>query len=261
MNQSLIKEIRNAIQKTQDAERAAHCQRFFKTGKGEYGEGDIFLGVRVPELRKLSKAYKHVSIDNITYFLKSKYHEERQFSLFVLVNQFKKADDITKKEIFQLYLNHTQHINNWDLVDASAHEIVGGYLYDKERDILYTLARSDDLWERRISIIATFFFIKRNDFDDALKIIEQLLSDTHDLIHKAIGWMLREIGKRDLKTEESFLQKNYSDIPRTSLRYAIEKFPSKLRKQYLRVTRGQRVRLKQYSGLKAKEKILQTERY
>ena len=218
---------------TQDAERAAHCQKFFKTGIGEYGEGDVFLGIKVPELRKLANTYKHISIDDITHFLKSKYHEERQFALFVLVNQFKKAADETKEIIFQLYLSHTRYINNWDLVDATAHGIVGGYLYDKDRDILYKLVRSNDLWERRIAIIATFFFIKKNDFDDALKISERLLSDTHDLIHKAVGWMLREIGKRDIETEESFLQKYYSDIPRTCLRYAIEKFPAMKRKQYL----------------------------
>jgi 3-methyladenine DNA glycosylase AlkD len=233
MKHSFIKEISVAIRNTQDETRAAHCQKFFKTGKGEYGEGDVFLGVRVPELRKLAKTYKHISTYDITHFLKSKYHEERQFALFVMLNQFKKADDKTKESIFQLYLNHTSHINNWDLVDATAHEIVGGFLFDKDRRILYKLVQSSDLWERRIAMIATFYFIKRNDFNDALKIAELLLPDTHDLIHKAIGWMLREIGKRDLKTEEAFLQKYYSDIPRTTLRYAIEKFLSNKRKQYL----------------------------
>jgi len=230
---SLKKEISLAIRKTQDEDRASHCQKFFKTGKEEYGEGDLFLGVRVPELRKLAKLYKKISIDDITHFLKSKYHEERQFALFVLLIQFKKADDETKEKIYKLYLKHTRYINNWDLVDATAHEIVGGYLKDKDRDILYKLVRSDNLWERRIAIIATFFFIKNNDFKDALKLSEILLPDTHDLIHKAVGWMLREIGKRDLKTETSFLKKHYANIPRTSLRYAIEKFPPQKRKQYL----------------------------
>jgi 3-methyladenine DNA glycosylase AlkD len=230
----MVLEISTAIRKTQDADRAAHCQKFFKTGKGEYGAGDVFLGIRVPELRKLAKTYKQMSVDDITHFLKSKYHEERQFALFVLVLQFKKADDQTKKTIFQLYLNHTCYINNWDLVDASAHEIVGGYLFDKNRDPLYQLVKSYDLWERRIAIIATFYFIKRNDFDDALKISEQLLPDSRDLIHKAVGWMLREIGKRDQKTEELFLKKNYANIPRTALRYAIEKFSPQKRTQYLK---------------------------
>jgi len=233
MKNSFIKEIDSAIRNTQDAKRAEHCQKFFKTGKGEYGEGDVFLGVRVPELRKLAKAFKHISTHDITHFLKSKYHEERQFALFVLVNQFKKGNFETKKNIFQLYLDHTHHINNWDLVDATAHEIVGGFLFDKDRSILYKLVQSHDLWERRIAIIATFYFIKRNDFNDTLKIAESLLHDSHDLIHKAVGWMLREIGKRDLKTEEEFLQKFYSDIPRTALRYAIEKFLPNKRKQYL----------------------------
>jgi len=233
MKNAFIKEIGSAIRKTQDTKRAAHCQKFFKTGKGEYGEGDIFLGVRVPEIRKLAKAYKHISTEDITYFLKSTYHEERQFALFVLVNQFKKADDETKERMFQLYLNHTSYVNNWDLVDATAHEIVGRYVFDKDRSILYQLVQSNDLWERRIAIIATFYFIKRNDFNDALKIAEKLLPDPHDLIHKAVGWMLREIGKRNLKTEEAFLQKYYAEIPRTALRYAIEKFQTNKRKQYL----------------------------
>jgi len=233
MKNTLIKEIVKALRETQDVERARHCQKFFKTAKGEYGEGDVFLGVRVPELRKLAKIYRHISMNEISHFLKSKYHEERQFALFVLVNQFKKSDDKTKESIFQLYVNHTHYINNWDLVDASAHEIVGGYLFDKDRDILYELARSNNLWERRIAIIATFFFVKKNDFNDTLKISEQLLPDTHDLIHKAVGWMLREIGKRDLETETTFLKTNYLDIPRTTLRYAIEKFSPKKRQQYL----------------------------
>jgi 3-methyladenine DNA glycosylase AlkD len=233
MKKSLQKEIYSAIRHTQDSDRAVHAQKFFKTGKGEYAEGDLFLGVRVPELRKLAKAYNHISFKDITHFLKSRYHEDRQFALFVLLLQFQKADSETQEKIFQLYLNHTRYINNWDLVDATAHKIVGDYLSDKNRDILYQLANSTDLWERRIAIIATFFFIKNNDFKDALHIAEILLPDTHDLIHKAVGWMLREIGKRDQKIEEAFLTKHYSNIHRTTLRYAIEKFSSQKRNKYL----------------------------
>ncbi|MBF0449675.1 MAG: DNA alkylation repair protein [Candidatus Magnetomorum sp.] len=230
---STRKEIHSAIRRHQDVQRATHCQNFFKTGKGEYGEGDLFLGVRVPELRKLSTTYKHISLDDAVYFLKSRYHEDRQFALFVLILQFKKAAPDIREKIYQVYLDHTRYINNWDLVDASAHQIVGYYLSDKDRSMLYDLVQSDDLWERRIAIIATFFFIKTNDFHDALKLSEILLPDTHDLIHKAVGWMLREIGKRDLKTEKTFLNKHYPNIPRTALRYAIEKFPEPERKKYL----------------------------
>ncbi|MCW8887679.1 MAG: DNA alkylation repair protein [Gammaproteobacteria bacterium] len=212
---------------------AEHSQRFFKTGKGEYGEGDIFLGVRVPMLRQLVRQHKEVSVEQAVGLLQSKFHEVRLLALFLLVKRFEKGSLEVQKEIYQIYLKQTEQINNWDLVDSSAHKIVGAYLLDKERKILYQLAQSKVLWERRIAIISTFAFIDCGDFDDTLKISNKLLHDSEDLIHKAVGWALREVGKKDLQREEEFLKAHYQNMPRTMLRYAIEKFPEKLRKDYL----------------------------
>ena len=212
---------------------AATSQRFFKTGPGEYGEGDKFIGIRVPVLRKLIKDYLDLPIKEIILLLQSPVHEERLFALLLLVQISSKADEALKKSIYELYLKSTEFINNWDLVDSSAEHIVGAYLKDKSRAPLYRLAKSTDLWERRIAIMATFHFIKQKDFSDTLKIAKILLFDRHDLIHKAVGWMLREIGKRDLCAEEEFLKQHYKNMPRTMLRYAIEKFPEPKRKKYL----------------------------
>ncbi len=228
------KEISTNLKCLADPAIATHSQRFFKTGKGEYSEGDQFLGIRVPILRAQAKTFENTSLQEIQLLLKSPFHEERLCALLILVRQFNQGTPDVKTRIYTLYLNNTQHINNWDLVDSSAYHIVGPYLEDKDRDPLHQLARSDSLWERRIAIMATFHFIRNNQFDDALAISEQLLNDSEDLIHKAVGWMLREIGKRDLNTEEAFLKKHYQHMPRTMLRYAIEKFPEPSRKKYLK---------------------------
>jgi len=219
-----------------DKEHAAVSQKFFKTGPGEYGEGDVFIGIKVPVLRRLAKEYLELSLKDIKTILRSKYHEQRLLSLLVMVGQFANGDQYKKKSIYQLYLKHTEFINNWDLVDTSAHYIVGPYLIDKIRTPLYELAQSDSLWERRIAIMSTFHYIKNDDFSDTLKIARILLYDQQDLIHKAVGWMLREIGKRQLIEEEAFLKKHYLKMPRTMLRYAIEKFPEPKRQRYLKGT-------------------------
>ena len=217
-------------------EQAAVSRKFFKTRPGEYGEGDIFIGIKVPVLRKLAREYQELTPSGLVLLLESKYHEARLLSLFIMVGQFAKGDQRKKKGIYELYLNNMRFINNWDLVDASAQYIVGPFLWDRSRAPLYELARSEILWERRIAVMATFHFIKKNDFADTLKIAGMLLNDKEDLIHKAVGWMLREVGKRRLQIEESFLKKHYQTMPRTMLRYAIEKFPEPKRRRYLKGT-------------------------
>jgi len=229
----ITESITKRLSKLGSKEQAAISQRFFKTGPGEYGEGDIFIGIKVPVLRKLAKEYMNLSLKDVQIILRSKYHEERLLSLLILVDQFSKGDQKKKKRIYELYLKSTRIINNWDLVDSSAHLIVGPYLMDKSRTPLYELAQSDLLWERRIAVMSTFHYIKHDEFSDTLKIAGMLLSDKEDLIHKAVGWMLREIGKRRLQSEEIFLKKHYQKMPRTMLRYAIEKFPEPKRKSYL----------------------------
>ncbi|MFY9226124.1 MAG: DNA alkylation repair protein [Blastocatellia bacterium] len=229
-----VTEIRNKLQALANKEDAKFAQKFFKTAPGQYGAGDIFLGIRVPQLRQLAKEYKNIELVEIVELLKSSFHEERALGLFILVLIFQKANETLQQEIYNLYLNNTSFINNWDLVDVSASHIVGKYLTNKDKDILYQLAKSNSLWERRISIIATYYFIKNNDFTDTLKISEILLKDKEDLIHKAVGWMLREVGKKNLKAEEDFLAIHYKIMPRTMLRYAIEKFPENVRQQYLK---------------------------
>jgi len=215
-----------------DPARAEHAQRYFKTGKGEYGEGDRFLGIRVPVLRAQVKQCGVVALEDIQKLLRSAMHEERLFALLLLVRQFPKGDAEQQAAIYRLYLDNTQYINNWDLVDSSARQIVGSYLETRDRKMLYELARSSSIWERRIAVIATFHFIDKHQFDDALKLAKLLLSDEEDLIHKAVGWLLREIGKCDLDIEKAFLQEHYKNMPRTMLRYAIERFPEQLRKKY-----------------------------
>jgi 3-methyladenine DNA glycosylase AlkD len=228
---STAHEISKRLHKMGDKEDALFLRGFFKTGVGQYGEGDIFLGIRVPELRKLAKEYKALSLKEILSLMKSPYHEIRLFALILFVNAFVKGDESTQKKIYDLYLANTRHINNWDLVDVSAPNIVGAFLLERSRRPLYQLAKSKTLWERRIAILATFSFIKNNQFADALKIAGILLQDKEDLIHKAAGWMLREVGKRDIDCAETFLQKHCRIMPRTMLRYAIERFtPAKRRK-------------------------------
>ena len=228
------RDVQKRLKKLGNKEHAAVSQRFFKTGPGEYGEGDIFIGIRVPVLRKLVKEYKDLPVSEIKILLRSPIHEERLLAILLFVHKFTKGDDDGKKNIYDLYLNSTEFINNWDLVDTSAEHIVGEYLMDKSKRPLYRLAKSNNLWERRIAIMATFHFVKRHEFSETLKISSMLLADRHDLIHKATGWMLREIGKRDLNTEEAFLKEHYNKMPRTMLRYAIEKFPEKIRQGYLK---------------------------
>ena len=213
---------------------AIHLQRFFKTGKGDYGEGDIFRGIRTPSLRKLAKEYlKTVSLSDLELLLHSAHHEDRALAVIMLADLFERGDETLQADIYKLYLENTRHVNNWDLVDISSPQVVGGYLFDKDRSILDKLAESELLWERRISIIATLHFIRRKQFDDTLRIAAKLLGDRHDLMHKAVGWMLREVGKRDLAIEELFLGQHYLKMPRTMLRYAIERFPEPKRKSYL----------------------------
>jgi 3-methyladenine DNA glycosylase AlkD len=212
---------------------AAFLARFFKTGPGQYGEGDVFIGVRVPVIRKVAREFKGLPLPEVESLLHSKIHEERLAALVILVLRAAKADTKTRKRIYDLYLANTKYINNWDLVDLSAPQLVGAYLEDKSRRPLYRMARSSWLWDRRISILATFHFIRQHDFADTLGIAETLLADREDLIHKAVGWMLREVGKRDVAALENFLGQHCRVMPRTMLRYAIEKFPEKKRREYL----------------------------
>lgn len=213
---------------------AQGSQRFFKTGPGEYGEGDLFVGVRVPELRRLAREYHAVAVGEVVQLLSSAIHEERLLALLMLVRIYEKGDAATKGRIYRLYLDNACFVNNWDLVDSSAPHIVGDYLWKRSRRQLYVLAKSANLWERRIAIIATFHFIRQGEFSETLRLAELLLSDEEDLIQKAVGWMLREVGKRHLPSEESFLKEHHRAMPRTMLRYAIEKFPEATRQQYLK---------------------------
>ena len=229
-----LKSLRKSLQELADPEIAEHSQRFFKTGKGEYGEGDKFLGIRMPVLRQQAKKYRQIELSDIKKLLKSSFHEERLCALIILVEKFSNGTEEEKSDIFNLYLGSIKNINNWDLVDSSAHYIVGVYLENRNRNILYKMAESNNLWERRIAIMSTFHLIKKNMFKDALNISEVLLRDREDLIHKAVGWMLREIGKRDKQAEKNFLDKYYKGMPRTMLRYAIEKFEETERQKYLK---------------------------
>jgi 3-methyladenine DNA glycosylase AlkD len=229
-----VQEIRTGLRKLGNKKRATVSQRFFKTGPGEYGEGDIFLGITVPELRKLAMKYQDITPTEVLQLLQSAIHEERLLALLILVRAYAGGDEHSKKKIYALYLRNTQYINNWDLVDTSAEHIVGAFLTGKSKKPLSVLAQSSDLWERRIAIMATFHFIKRGEFAETLKIARTLLSDEEDLIHKAVGWMLREVGKRHLQIEERFLKEHYKKMPRTMLRYAIERFPESKRQRYLR---------------------------
>lgn len=210
-------------------EKASNYSRFFKTGMGDYGYGDLFLGIAVPEVRKIAKKYIDLDYLDLKKLICSKYHELRLAALIILTSKFYSEP----KKVYNFYFDNINFINNWDLVDLSAPNIFGKYLFNNERSILYDLAKSENLWEKRIAIISTFYFIRKNQFYDTLKISEILINDKHDLIHKAVGWMLREIGKRDIKTEEKFLLKYYKIMPRTMLRYAIEKFDKEKRNFYM----------------------------
>ena len=230
----MILEIQRELQSLSNPEDARFLQKYFKTGPGQYGEGDLFRGIRVPALRKLSLTHQAIPLESAGQLLQSPHHEDRLLALLILVLQYAKADVSSQAAIYQLYLDSTSFINNWDLVDSSAEQIVGAHLGERSRGPLDRLASSVSLWERRIAIIATSHYIKRNSFDSTLRIATGLLTDKEDLIHKAVGWMLREVGKRDLQREEGFLLTHYRQMPRTMLRYAIEKFPEERRQGYLK---------------------------
>lgn len=229
---SKLIEVRKELYKYANKKKAKLLRRFFKIGPGDYAEGDIFIGVIVPFTRKVLKQFPDLPLAEVIKLLRSKIHEERLLALLILVHQFSNADAQAKEKIYKAYLANTKFINNWDLVDLSAPQIVGGFLTDKNRQILYRLAKSPLLWERRIAILATFTFIRSGDFVDVFGITKLLLDDEEDLIHKACGWMLREAGKRDGQAQEGFLKRYYKIMPRTMLRYAIEKFPENKRKAY-----------------------------
>ena len=229
-----IDEVYKELKSKANPKQAKNLQRFFKTGLGEYGEGDIFLGLKVGGSREIAKKYQNLSLKETEKLLHSKIHEERLIALLILIHKFQTDKEDLKEKIFKLYLKNTKYINNWDLVDLSAHKIIGEYLRNKSKKILYKLVKSENIWERRIAVLTTFQFIKDNEFKESLKISKLLLKDKHDLIHKAVGWMLREIGKRSLVTEEKFLKTHYKKMPRTMLRYAIERFPEKRRQAYLK---------------------------
>lgn len=221
------------LQQLANPAKALNLQRFFKTGKGEYGEGDQFLGITVPLQRLVAKKYQDTELSAIEVLLKSPIHEHRLTALLILTYKFPKSTPEEQKTLYDVYLKNTTSINNWDLVDSSAEYIVGAYLADKDKQPLYRLAHSSLLWERRIAMIACFYFIKRGSYDDAFNIAEILLRDAHDLMHKAVGWMLREVGKRDIKVLYDFLERHYRVMPRTMLRYAIEKLSPRERQAYL----------------------------
>lgn len=226
--------IRRQLKELADADVAEHSQRFFKTGPGQYGEGDEFLGIRVPVLRKLAKQFRNLPVAKVEALLRSLMHEERLLALLILVRKYERGDDATRSQVYELYCDNLAHVNNWDLVDSSAHKIVGPYLRDKDRSYLHELAHSDDLWKRRVAIISTLAYIQKGEHQETLAIAETLLHDKEDLIHKAVGWMLREMGKRDESLLLAFLKEHYREMPRTMLRYAIERLPERQRKQYLR---------------------------
>lgn len=231
-SRAVVRALKNSV----NAKDATAASRFIKTGKGEYGEGDSFLGIRMPVLRQHANEFKGLPLAESALLLQSKFHEARVCALLILVLKFQQGDELTQARIVKLYLKHTAYVNGWDLVDCSAHLILGPWLMERDKTVLETLARSESLWERRIAIMSTFHFIRQQHFSPTLKISQLLLNDSEDLIHKAVGWMLREVGNRNRAMEEVFLVKHYRNMPRTMLRYAIEKFTETLRKQYLNGT-------------------------
>ena len=226
--------IREELEALSTPEKKDFLPYFFKTGKGQYGEGDKFIGVVVPDSRKVAKKHKDVSFQEIETLLNSEYHECRLCALLILVERFKRANEQERKNIYEFYLSHTHRINNWDLVDLSSQYIVGEYLLDKDRSILYKLVDSELLWDQRIAVLATFPFIRNNDFKDLLALSEKLLYHKHDLMHKAVGWLLREAGKKDKTVLVEFLDRYYREMPRTMLRYSIEKLTPEERAHYMK---------------------------
>ncbi|WP_055074337.1 DNA alkylation repair protein [Pseudanabaena sp. 'Roaring Creek'] len=233
LKRNLKRNLKGDLDALANPAKAIALARFFKTGKGEYGEGDRFLGITVPEQRKIAKRYTHLSLEDLEELLQTDIHEYRLTALLILNYQFPKADATGRTEIFNFYLNHTQWINNWDLVDVSCRQILGVHLLHQDHMILHKLARSPNLWEQRIAIVSTLEFIKHEQFTDTLEIAIILLHHSHDLIHKAVGWMLREVGKQERQVLVDFLDTHYQQMPRTMLRYAIEHFDESKRKAYL----------------------------
>lgn len=231
----MLEQLINELKFLANEERAKHSQRFFKTGKGEYAEGDIFLGITVPVQREVAKKYSILTLEQLQELMNSKIHEHRFVALVILMQRYKKArkNGVDKMRLFQFYLKNTHRINNWDLVDVSAPNIVGDFSINEGNEMIRHLARSSNLWEKRIAIISTLAFIKRRNFGETLAVADMLLKDEHDLIHKAVGWALREVGKKNQNVLELFLSSRYKEMPRTMLRYAIEKFPEEKRKMYL----------------------------
>jgi 3-methyladenine DNA glycosylase AlkD len=231
----MLNDLINEIKKNSDLQRAEHSKRFFKTGKGEYGEGDIFLGLTTPQQKEIIKKYSYLDFNDLQTLLNSKIHEHRSIALGILVNQYQKAkkDNLQKRKIYEFYMKNTKNINNWDLVDLSSYKIVGDFLIKDGSDTLRMLAKSDNLWERRIAIVSTFAFIRSGKIGETLAISEMLLHDEHDLIHKAVGWMLREVGKKNKNVLEIFLTSRHKEMPRTMLRYSIEKFSPEERKKWM----------------------------
>lgn len=228
-------EIQSELHKLSIPQKREFFPSFFKTGKGEYGEGDKFIGVTVPMIRKIAKENKLITLEELTLLINNEYHECRTCALLILVEAFKKANEAERGKIVDFYLSHTHKINNWDLVDLSAKDIIGLYLVDKEnRAVLYKLVKSDLLWDQRIAVISTFAFIKKNDFTDIINLSRELLTHKHDLMHKATGWMLREVGKRDKNTLLNFLDKHYKSMPRTMLRYSLEKLTPEEKAYYMK---------------------------
>ncbi len=228
-----LQDLKKELHALADPRQAAVLMGFFKTGPGQYGEGDRFLGIKVPVQRAIAKKYRDLSLASVEKLLRSPIHEERLVSLLILIEKYDRADEAERTDIIDLYLSSTERINNWDLVDLSAPQLLGRHLFGGDMRLLRKLARSDDLWEKRISIIATFYFIKKGEHAITLELAELLLGDGQDLIHKAVGWMLREVGKRDMAAERSFLDRHARSMPRTMLRYAVERFPEKLRRSYM----------------------------
>jgi 3-methyladenine DNA glycosylase AlkD len=233
MKKLTLTSLKKELKQLGNKEKAVFVARYFKTGKGEYGEGDVLLGITVPVMRRIAKKYMGLRLEDVVKFLHSPIHEERFVALEILVMKYEKGDEQEKKQVVDAYLHSLDFVNSWDLVDTSAKYLLGEYLRDRSRTILYKLAKSKNIWQRRVAIITTHAFIDQRDFADTLAIAESLLQDSHDLIHKAVGWMLREVGNKSQPVLETFLKKHYKTMPRTMLRYAIEKFPADVRKKYL----------------------------
>lgn len=228
-----LADLRSALRRMSAPKKAAVLQRFFKTGPGEYAEGDRFLGLTVPRIRGLAREYREIPLPGVRSLIASPIHEERLLGLLLLIDRYRRAGPAEQERLYRLYLRSFRHINNWDLVDATAEHVVGPYLAGRGKGPLYLWARSKHLWTRRIAILSTFHYIKQNRFAETLEVARILRDDPHDLIHKAVGWMLREVGKRDLSCEVRFLDAHYRKMPRTMLRYAIERFPERKRRAYL----------------------------